>query len=329
MKYLKKVRSKLDLFEKLLGLYSVSSYEEEFGKFLINYYTDLGYKAHFDKAGNVLAFKKKTPAVALVSHMDTVGFMIVKEEKPGYYKLNTIGGPFFENLDDAICFSKGKEIPGILYKDKNDQRVGYFEALSLSKGKSLEPGDLVSYSKYFKSIGDTIVSPSLDDKSCVFIMLLIAEILKNKDHDFLFCHTVREEFGMLGSKALPYSFPDSIKQALTLDIVYADSTLFAADPVIGKGTGICFKDSSSGERKVIKNLINTAKKANIPYQIEIVTGGGSDLSEIYWQKGGIETGYIGVPTKNCHSNREICSISDIASSIELLMIYENKLRKSK
>ncbi|MCK5684917.1 hypothetical protein KAJ27_12380 [bacterium] len=329
MKYLKKIKAKLNLFEEMLGLYSVSSYEEDFGKFLIDYYKKIGYQAYFDKAGNVLASKKKNPKIALVSHMDTVGFMIVKEEKPGYYKLNTIGAPQFENLDDAVCFSGGKEIPGILYKDKNDHNIGYFEALATSKGKKLEAGDLVAYSKYFKSFENTIVSPSLDDKSCVFIMLLIADELKKQNHDFLFCHTVREEFGMLGSKALPYSFTDSIKQALILDIVYADCPLFAADPVIGKGTGICFKDSSSGERKVIKKLINTAKKSKIPYQIEIVTGGGSDLSSICWQNGGIETGYVGVPAKNCHSNREILSISDIDASIELLITYEKKLRATK
>ena len=64
--------------------------------------------------------------------------------------------------------------------------------------------------------------------------------------------------------------------------------------------------------------VNTAKKNKIPYQLEIMTDGGTDAGAIHLTRAGIKTGGISVPTRYVHSPSEMASVSDIENSVKLL-----------
>ena len=65
-------------------------------------------------------------------------------------------------------------------------------------------------------------------------------------------------------------------------------------------------------------MIETAKKNKIPYQLEIMTDGGTDAGAIHLTRAGIKTGGISVPTRYVHSPSEMASVSDIENSVKLL-----------
>ena len=46
-----------------------------------------------------------------------------------------------------------------------------------------------------------------------------------------------------------------------------------------------------------RQMIETAKKNKIPYQLEIMTDGGTDAGAIHLTRAGIKTGGISVPTR--------------------------------
>ena len=69
---------------------------------------------------------------------------------------------------------------------------------------------------------------------------------------------------------------------------------------LGKGTAIKVMDHSiMCDADVRTMMIETAKKNKIPYQLEIMTDGGTDAGAIHLTRAGIKTGGISVPDKIC------------------------------
>ena len=64
-------------------------------------------------------------------------------------------------------------------------------------------------------------------------------------------------------------------------------------------------------------MIETAKENNIPYQLEIMTDGGTDAGAIHLTGAGVKTGGISVPTRYIHSPSEMASVSDIENCVRL------------
>ena len=72
-------------------------------------------------------------------------------------------------------------------------------------------------------------------------------------------------------------------------------------------------------------MIETAKKNKIPYQLEIMTDGGTDAGAIHLTRAGVKTGGISVPTRYIHSPSEMASVSDIENCVKL--VYELAIAK--
>ena len=69
------------------------------------------------------------------------------------------------------------------------------------------------------------------------------------------------------------------------------------------------------------NLIECAKKNNIPYQLEVMTDGGTDAGAISVTRAGVKTGGISIPTRYIHSPAEMASVSDIENCVKLLVEF--------
>jgi endoglucanase len=60
-----------------------------------------------------------------------------------------------------------------------------------------------------------------------------------------------------------------------------------------------------------------AKKHEIPYQWDILTGGGTDAGAIHLTKSGVPTGGISIPARYIHSNTEVVDERDVDAAIKL------------
>ena len=60
------------------------------------------------------------------------------------------------------------------------------------------------------------------------------------------------------------------------------------------------------------------KRANIEYQLEVLTGGGTDAGAIQKNRGGVPCGVVSIACRYVHSACEVISVSDAAESATLL-----------
>ncbi len=76
----------------------------------------------------------------------------------------------------------------------------------------------------------------------------------------------------------------------------------------------------------LRNLvIETAEEHQIPYQVDTMTGGGTDAGRFHLHRRGVPSIVIGVPTRYIHSHVSMASKSDIEYSVKLLTAVVRKL----
>ena len=143
--------------------------------------------------------------------------------------------------------------------------------------------------------------------------------IKDCENDLYFVFTTQEEVGLRGAKTAAFAINPDI--AVAVDVTDTGDTPSAPIMAIelGKGTAIKVMDRSiMCDADVRTMMIETAKKNKIPYQLEIMTDGGTDAGAIHLTRAGIKTGGISVPTRYVHSPSEMASMSDIENSVKLL-----------
>ena len=144
--------------------------------------------------------------------------------------------------------------------------------------------------------------------------------IKRNKNDLYFVFTTQEEVGLRGAKAAAYSVdPD---YAIAIDVTDTGDTpeCNVMDVKLGRGAAIKVMDSSIiCDVDVRMVLIETAKKNKIPYQIEIMSDGGTDAGAVHLTRAGIKTGGISLPTRYIHSPSEMADIKDLEACCELLI----------
>jgi endoglucanase len=65
-------------------------------------------------------------------------------------------------------------------------------------------------------------------------------------------------------------------------------------------------------------MIQTAEANNIPYQLEILSGGTTDAAAIQLTQSGVPAGTISSPCRNVHTVSETVDINDVQASVDLL-----------
>ena len=65
-------------------------------------------------------------------------------------------------------------------------------------------------------------------------------------------------------------------------------------------------------------LIETAKKHGVPYQLEIMTEGGTNAGAIHLTRAGIKTGAVSLPARYIHSPSEMIDTKDLENCCKLI-----------
>ena len=65
-------------------------------------------------------------------------------------------------------------------------------------------------------------------------------------------------------------------------------------------------------------MVETAREASIPYQLEVLEYGGTDSGAIHLTKGGIPSGVLSIATRYIHSPVEMVDLDDVNNGIALL-----------
>lgn len=255
----------------------------------------------------ILVFGK--PRTAMFAHMDSIGFTV--RYNKGLVK---IGGPRVESGYALV----GEDSQGpIECKLKVEEHTGGPVKLSYVAKREIERGTALTFKPNWREDKDFVQCCYMDNRLGIYNALKVAETLK----DGIICFSCWEEScGGSVQFLIKYIYEKyKILQCLISDITWITEG-------VGHGLGcvISMRDSGLPRRSYVNRVIDIAKKAKIPYQLEVESSGGSDGNIIHSSPYPIDWCFVGAPEANVHTPDEKVHKKDIEGMISL---YKELMKK--
>jgi len=302
----------MKILKELCSIHAPSGEENQISEYIIDYINKnmntwktkptLYYGKGFQDC-IVLCFG--VPRTAIYAHMDSIGFTVKYNNE-----IIKIGGPVTDEDiilvgNDSNGFIEGK----LIKKDKK---------LFIDFKRNIDRGTSLTFKTNFRETVNHIQSCYLDNRLGVWNALKVAETLE----DGIIIFSSWEEHGG-GSVGFLTNFifnKYEVYNALISDITWITEGVHE-----GKGVVISLRDSGIPRRRFINKIINLAMEADIPYQLEVESSGGSDGNEIQKSPYPIDWCFIGAAEQNVHSPNEKVHKDDINAMVGLYKLLMDKL----
>jgi tetrahedral aminopeptidase len=329
------------LLSKICELPGAPGYEYRIRNFIIEQVKDFADEIQVDNLGNVIAIKRgrTNKKVMSAAHMDEISFIVTHIEEGGFVRFHTLGGFDPKTLTAQRVIIHGKEdVVGVMgskpihtmtaeEKSKAIKTTDFF----IDTGRTSEElknvisiGDTITRERSLVEMGNCINAKSLDNRISVYILVETLKNLQNQNlpYDFYAVFTVQEEVGLRGATtAASFIQPDF---AIALDVTVASDVPglqpFEFITSLGKGTAIKVMDGSViCDYRMVEFMKQIAGSRSIPYQMEVLTAGGTDTASLQRAGiGGAIAGAISIPTRYLHQVIEMCDKNDVIATIDLL-----------
>lgn len=331
----------IETIRKLAEAYGPSGREEDVHRIILEELKNHidGYK--FDRVGNLIVWKdgKSGKKVMLDAHSDEIGLVVTNIDKNGFLRVETVGGvPPHPYVGQRVKFP---QCTGIVYVEgetsqdmkKNFSNLSFdvmyvdIGASSYEEAQKVAPiGTFGVYDSRFMQNGDFLTSKAMDDRvGCAVVI----EVLKrlNSPNNTVYCSfSTQEEIGLMGARVAGY---DIMPEAcIAIDVTASSDTPKAFKRhamVLKKGPAIKVKDRASiSDRKIVDKLIELAEESGIPYQMEVLTMGGTNAAAFQATASGIASATVSIPTRYVHTPSETVHLDDIKNCVNLLIEYVQK-----
>lgn len=322
----------INLLEKLTQTNSPSGNEGNIREIIISEIKELCDEINVDALGNVIAHKKGSGSrVMFAAHMDEIGITALFIDDNGFIRFGAVGGLEIKALlNRRVMFQNG--VLGVIgcedEAEKPDIKKLYIDIGAKNKKdaeKSVSIGDTAVFKGEFYRRGDSVVSKALDNRVGCYALIEAMRDIKSNQNDLYFVFTAQEEVGLRGAKTSAFAInPD---YAVAIDVTDTGDT--PNSPVmavkLGGGAAVKVMDRSvMCDIDVRLHMIEMAKENKIPYQLEIMTDGGTDAGAIHLSGTGVKTGGISIPARYIHSPSEMAKISDVKACIALITALAEK-----
>jgi len=291
-----------------------------------------------DAMGNLIAYKPGTGdsplRVMLAAHMDEVGLMVVDYTSDGCLRISASGG-IDDRLLPGLEVRVGPEgLPGIIglepvHLAKSTDSVATKEQLAVDIGasgkdeaKRLAPvGTRITFATQSRDLSpETLAGKAFDDRAgCALLVHLLQGAPLPCDLYGVF--TVQEEVGLRGAGVAAYAIEPDI--AIALEGTIADDLPKEEDvsptSQVGHGPVITVMDRSyAAPPRLVRYLVETAERLDIPYQFKQPGIGGTDAGSIHRVRQGIPCATIAVPCRYIHSPISLMNTADLEHTATLL-----------
>ena len=283
-----------------------------------------------DALGNLICRVGNGPKRVLVSaHMDEIGLIVSHIDRQGYARFANIGALFpgtllgarvrFENgaigtIGVEHQFSKRRDLPDL---------TGFYIDISTGVDSSApvgvgDPGAFVG--EVFRR-GERIIGKSLDDRLGCAVQIEALRRVKETGtpHSVYFVFSVQEEVGARGAGPAAYGVEPHL--ALVVDVTPCGDQPHSKEKGLrlGGGAAIKMRDDSLIVPPAVRDLLITrAEERGIPYQLEVMTVGGTDGRTIQAARAGVPTGAISLPLRYVHTPSETADMGDVRAAVDLL-----------
>ena len=318
-----------ELMEKLTTAFGPSGYEGQIRDLILQTIKDDVDEYRIDALGNLITRKgtlgKNGKRIMVSAHMDEIGLMVTYVDENGFAYVDNIGGVNPLNcISSRVIFANGTE-GMICMRDPETGKIPAMEKLYVDTGAvsrqdcKIQIGDTAVFTGRFVDMGSHWMSKTMDDRIGCLIAIEALKALKNSPNEVWFVFSVQEEVGLRGAKTAAYQIDPDIGIALDVTLCFDTPGLIEHNLKLGAGPCIKAKDGSLiGTPWLNQVLYETAERAGIPYQVEILRGDGTDAGEITLTRSGVPSSAISVACRYVHTPSEMVSVNDVKQAIQLL-----------
>ncbi|MDR3101823.1 MAG: M42 family metallopeptidase [Methanocalculaceae archaeon] len=331
------------LLQKLSNAHGISGYESPVAKIIKAEVAPYVDEIKTDKMGNLIAVKKGDDfSIMLAAHMDEIGLVVQYVDEHGFIRFVVVGGWFNPVLVSQRVFLHGEKgvIPGVLgmkpphvMSDEDRKKpvslADIFIDVGAASPEEVEAlgiviGTPVTIDREFTPLTGTCVTGKAFDNRAGCAMLIGTLREMETKHTIYAVFTVQEEVGLKGAKTSSFSLNPDV--AIATDVtIPGDSPgieRHKAPAFMGKGPVVVAMSASGrghiADPRLVLWLTKTAKKHDIPVQIEIGDSGNTDASAINFERGGIPSVPVCIPARYIHSPVEMVDLMDVQAGIALL-----------
>ncbi len=343
----------LKLLKEITEAPGVSGYEGEVRDVIRKHLEGLA-DIEQDNLGSIICKKKGAsdkPKIMLAGHMDEIGFMVKLVTDKGFVKFSPLGGwwdqvilaqrVIIKTSKGDILGVTGSKPPHILSSDERGKMVkrkDMFIDVGAANGEEakedfgIRPGDPIIPVSPFRVLqnGKTYLAKAWDDRTGCALFINVIKKLANKEHPNTVygVGTVQEEVGLRGARTSAWTIQPDVGIALEVGIAgdVPGIKKEEAQEEIGKGPTILMYDSSMIPNLKLRDLVmNTARENDIPFQVDVMEGGGTDAGVIHTTMSGVPSIVMGVPCRHIHSHAGIIHRDDYDNAVKLLVAVIKKL----
>lgn len=330
----------LKQLETILNIPSPSGFTEKAVEYCAKEFASLGFEPQISaKGGLIVCLGGEGEPIVLGAHLDTLG-AIVREVKPnGALRVAAIGGLQANNTETEsvqVYTRSGNVLEGTFQLENASVHVNgeyaktqrTFDSVELlldekthsaeqTRALGVEVGDFVAVEPRFKvTKSGFIKSRFLDDKLSAAILLAFAKYAH--DEGIVFARkvyldfTVFEEVGHGGAV-----IPKDAVEMLSVDMGCVGGTLQCDETMVS----ICVMDSRGpSSKKVVDDLVQAAKRANVRYALDVYPYYGSDADVALGAGYDVRHCVVGAGVYASHGY-ERSHVEGLSNTFDLLVSY--------
>lgn len=325
------------LLKRLSNADGIASYEKEVRDILYEELGDYCDEVFCDALGSIIFHKRGISENALkimiCAHMDEVGFIVRHISDIGFLYVMSVGGVIDKSKEMQIVritTDQGNKVEGLLNVTRDEH--GHVKDMYIDIGcdnlqqvesLGIEVGNMVCFASEMRTLAtkNVYMGKAFDDRSgCYVLAETLKKVAKNSENDLYFVATSGEEVGLRGAQTATYKIdPDvvfAIDVANNLELIknYTNHRL------IGKGPMIVHYDKTMvPNRQLVRYVKSIAEKFQLPYQNDMLSGGGTDAGQAHLEKGGRLALVLGIPLRYCHGAYSMVHGDDLDHLVELLI----------
>jgi tetrahedral aminopeptidase len=284
-----------------------------------------------DALGNLIVRKGQKSEnglrILLSAHMDEIGLMATHIDENGFIRFISIGGvSVLTCIGGRVRFLDGT--PGLIGVERLDapDRVPAMERLFIDVGASsredcpIKVGDIAVFDRPFLDLGDRLVAKAMDDRISVAVQIEVLRQLDESPHEVIFVFSVQEEVGLRGATTAAYGADPDL--GISIDVTRTGDTPkgIKMEVSLGKGPAVKVRDGRMlSDPRLVRLMVETAERAGLPYQMEVLEGGTTDAAAIQLTRAGVPVGCVSIPCRYIHSPSEMVDYRDVQNAVKLLV----------
>jgi putative aminopeptidase FrvX len=337
-------------FLRLQGIGAPFGFEEPMIRFFKDELAPHVDEVHDTPRGNVVGVQRGTdpdaPRVALVAHMDQVGFFVFNIDDRGFIRFRKVGGASNRAIQgqQVRLVTERRPVhgvvgikPGHVTRPEEANIVPPIEEMYIDVGAwsreeveaiGVHPGTPIVFdAPPLELANDLIASPGVDDRAGLTALLETARALRGTPipATVYYVGSVEEEGGLRGAGVALFDL--DVDMAVAVDTSPSgwqpDVNLRDVVYEVGKGPTIHMGEIGSRGRwiyhkKLREWLRETAEEEGIPHQVSFQLG-GTDASAMAQTRGGLPAVTVGVPRRYSHSPVEVFDLKDLANLVKILV----------